>query len=76
MTYEERINLIAEEMAKLYCTSEDVSHHYIQRCKPLAAIALKHMAEAYAEGHEQGTVYPHIDINLQSLGLQPQTETI
>ena len=74
MTYEERINLIAEEMAKLYCTSEDVSHHYIQRCKPLAAIALKHMAEAYAEGC--GTILldkDEIQRNLFLIGYEPQT---
>ena len=83
-TYEERINLIAEEMAKdtwldLFGTNdfEKFSNdEMIQAHTPYARIALKHMAEAYAEGHEQGTVYPHIDINLQSLGLQPQTETI
>lgn len=86
-TYNERLNLIAEEMAKAYhaetryligfnnCEWDTLldwrQSQLIKQQIPYAAIALKHMAEAYAEGHEQGTAYPHIDINLTSLGLIP-----
>jgi hypothetical protein len=82
-TYEERLNDIAEEMAKskipekatwvlqlTYSERDALTNIY----KPLAAIALKHMAEAYTEGCSTILLdKDEIQRNLFLMGLTPQT---
>lgn len=96
MTYEQRLNEIAEEMAKAtwdklgesikkpdawnsYLNEAD-RLEYISNYKVCAAIALKHMADAFLKGYESGVYDANgedkplpLSEQLQSLGLiQPQ----
>ncbi len=84
-TYEERINLIAEEMAKdtwldLFGTNdfEKFSNdEMIQAHTPYARIALKHMAEEFRRGYDykyDGSDYEDLEERLIANGLiEPQT---
>lgn len=82
MTYNERLNDLATEMTKEHCQDFDTLNARKQIgwrniYLPLARIALKHMAEAYAAGNEQGTLFPNSDIDLVEIGLiEPQTEKV
>lgn len=72
-TYNERLNEIAEEFvrvryAECVCLDPVYLGKLIMMHKPLAAIAIKHMAEMYEEGYRNWD--GKHDIN--SLGLQPQ----
>lgn len=75
MTYQEKLNGLAEKFAKEYVESEP--NEYIERMLPLAKIALEEMAECYILGYQQScidsdsAVVTHHHL-LQSLGLVPQ----
>lgn len=80
-TYEERINLIAEEMAIADIgygdLPESIRSKYINNFKPLASIALKHMAEEFRRGYDykyDGSDYEDLEERLIANGLiEPQT---
>lgn len=74
-TYEQRLAEIAEEfaMTRLHegaLIDMGLFKVLVEQHKPLAAIALKHMAECYREGYIDGIANEY---NIQSTGLiQPQ----
>lgn len=79
-TYNERLLAIAEEMATTYHgetwlkVSNEQRKEWVSDWLSYAAIALKHMAEAYAEGC--GTILldkDEIQRNLFLIGYEPQT---
>lgn len=88
-TYNERLNEIAEEMAKAKTPkiyemklSQSQRDSLIASYLPLARIAMKHMAKTYEGGYLKALDYainardipPTIKEQLQSLGLiEPQT---
>lgn len=77
-TYKERLNLIAEEMAKANAERLGIIWNnlppayqviHIERHKPLAAIALKHMAEEWKDGYSEGytdNLEGHSNINIST----------
>jgi hypothetical protein len=79
-TYNERLNEIAEEMAKYdrpYSwknLDEYLKFSVINKHKPLARIALKHMAEEWKNGYKQEYLGYTVEKHLIDNGLiEPQT---
>lgn len=78
-TYNERLLEIAEEMVRVRYAEdgyfEEANMKYLIKLhKPLARIALKHMAEAYAEGCSTILLdKDEIQRNLVLIGYEPQT---
>jgi len=85
-TYEQRLSDLATEMAKANISTWNelpaiIQGMHINQWKACAAIALKHMAEAYENGYNLAYNYGehcsqgHCNYNIQSLGLVPQNES-